>query len=456
MSELGSFGKSALGWRYVEEFMEKLLQRLSRKYDTVILKGGIDVTSKIRFSNSLHDVSTFSVDDYVNVLVKKGGRYVETSLSSVASLDMDNVVSEIDSMFRQEFEQEEYIPPDVGFEIFDIIPGAYNEEVFDLDKLYSLYEALVTYESKNIERLSGILSAEASKEFIMTSYGSRGELKKSRFSIRVRGFKSAEATYTGSILSVGVSEKDVEAMMAEVDAGLDISTQPKLPEKISTNVVFTPYAFANLLGYMGFMLSAYSYIRGNSAFTGYLGQDIGAKAKIYDDPRMESSPSIKTFDDEGLPTKPTTYFEDGILRDLAFNNTLAMKYNRQSNGHAGIIFPTPHNLIYSHEETIAKDLDDLLSTVGEGVFITNLWYTRFSNYREGSLSTMQRDLGFYINNGEIGEPIVGSRLSLNIKDLVLKPIASTEPFKWAKPWDVQLTSYVGYVAISDVQITTGF
>ncbi len=456
MVEPGEFGKNALGWRYVEEFMEKLMKKLEKKYDTVILRGGIEYSSKIRFSNAAHDVSTYSIDDYLNIFVKKGDRYVETNISSVATVDVDDVVRDVESIFKHSFEQEEYIPPDVGFEVYDIIPGVYNDGFFDTDHLYEIYESIVDYDAGNINKISGIISSEASKSYILTSYGSRGELKSGRFSIRVRGFKDSQVSYTGSILSTSVDETQVSRMMEEIDNWLDISINPKLPEKISTRVVFTPYAFANLLSYMGFMLSAYMYIRGNSAFTGYLGQDIGSKAKLYDDARLESSPSVKTFDDEGLPTKRTVFFEDGILKDLAFNNTLAKKYNRESNGHAGLVFPTPHNMIYVHEENVARDLDEVLRVVDRGLLITNLWYTRFSNYREGSLSTMQRDLGFYIEGGELGGPVIGARLSMNIKDLVTKSIISTEPVEWALPWDVQTVSKVGYVAIDDVQITTGF
>jgi len=105
---------------------------------------------------------------------------------------------------------------------------------------------------------------------------------------------------------------------------------------------------------------------------------------------------------------------------------------------------------------VAGDEDEVLETVGEGIYITNLWYTRYSNLREGSLSTMQRDVGFLIEDGELTKPVIGARLSLNIKDLVMNPIISTEPLKWSLPWDVDTPSYTGYVALDGVVVTTGF
>ena len=447
--------RSALGWRDLDEFIQKLVSRLSKEFDTVIVNGEILYSTRIRFSNYRHDLTKHMVEDSIDVMVKKGKSYTTVSLDSVSTLDLDSVVEFIHKSFRLIDRQEEYIPPEAGFETYDIIPGVYNDSVFEQDFLYRLLEAILSTDAGGVERLSGIISAEAGRRLMASSYGASGEYKYSRFNIRVRGFKDSELTATSSILSTSVDEEDAESMVREVSSRLEGADKPVLPERRKTRVVFTPDAFSNLLSYLSSMLSAYNYYTGISVFSGQLGEDIGARALVYDDPRMENSPASITFDEEGVPTRKTVYIEGGVLRDLAFNNTLARRMGRESNGHAGLIIPHMHHVVYRCDD-VAKDEEELLKTVGEGIYITNLWYTRYSNVREGSLSTMQRDVGFLIEGGELTKPVIGARLSLNIKDLVVRPILSTEPIKWSLPWDVDTPSLTGYVALEDVVVTTGF
>ena len=47
--------------------------------------------------------------------------------------------------------------------------------------------------------------------------------------------------------------------------------------------------------------------------------------------------------------------------------------------------------------------DEIFEKLGNGLYITNNWYTRFQDYRNGDFSTVPRDGIFEIKNGKISK-----------------------------------------------------
>ena len=50
----------------------------------------------------------------------------------------------------------------------------------------------------------------------------------------------------------------------------------------------------------------------------------------------------------------------------------------------------------------------------KGIYITNVWYTRFNNHATGDFSTIPRDGAFYVENGEIKHALKDVRISDNL------------------------------------------
>ena len=443
---------------YLEEFSSKLLKSLSEYFDTVILNSYISYSQRYRFSNNMLDVSKLVFTDHIDIFVEKGGKYLSLKVSNISSKDLDTVVKDVMSQYSVRYEVEEnYTHPEVVGEFYDIIPGTFNESVFEEEKHVEALESILTYEGGYVERLSGIFSAEAEKHIIFTSYGVKGEYKSSRFLFRVRGFKDKDISLTDVTLDVDLRPEKYIEIVQNIDQGLGYVEYVSTVDEGRYNVLFSPQAFANLLFYMGYLLSGYFYIRNMSPFTGLLGKEVSREdILLYDNPRMEGAPDIAIFDEEGVKTGKTMYIEDGVLKDIALNTLIARKMDRESNGHAGIIMPHPYALIYESKEPVKGGFEEMASELGEGIYISNVWYTRFANFREGSLSTLQRDVGLYIDGGEVKGAFQGARISLNIRDLLRKVLSVSSISEWVLPWDVWSPSKVGYVALSDIEVTTGF
>jgi len=175
---------------------------------------------------------------------------------------------------------------------------------------------------------------------------------------------------------------------------------------------------------------------------------------MYDDPREGGNPNASTFDEEGVLKRKIFFLKEGIVNSYALNGLYAGLLGMKSTGHAGILYPYPNSITFSVGDSV-KDEIDLYSSISDGILINNLWYTRFSNYREGVFSTLQRDIGMYIKNGEVKGAFKGARINLSVEKLFKDILLSTMNPIWVKPWDVNIPVKVGYVAVKDVRVTTG-
>ena len=92
--------------------------------------------------------------------------------------------------------------------------------------------------------------------------------------------------------------------------------------------------------------------------------------------------------------------------------------------------------------------------VKKGIYITNTWYTRFSNYLAGDFSTIPRDGIFLIEKGEIKYPIRGIRVSDNMLNVLKNVKAVGNDPKQILFWlEVTTPTIAPHVLVKDVNIT---
>ena len=100
-----------------------------------------------------------------------------------------------------------------------------------------------------------------------------------------------------------------------------------------------------------------------------------------------------------------------------------------------------------------RSREDLFEEAGDGLYITNNWYTRFQNYRTGDFSTIPRDAMFLIRNGKLGPPVKGLRVSDNMIHILQSTRAVSRGRKWMRWWEVDIPTYLGHVLVDRVGIT---
>src|SRR5207253_9042989 len=66
----------------------------------------------------------------------------------------------------------------------------------------------------------------------------------------------------------------------------------------------------------------------------------------------------------------------------------------------------------------ADSTDELVSLVGDGLYVTRLHYLGVVHPRDGVITGMTRDGTFRIRNGKIAEPLVNLRFTVAVPDLL--------------------------------------
>lgn len=178
-------------------------------------------------------------------------------------------------------------------------------------------------------------------------------------------------------------------------------------------------ASASLLGTFTPIFSAENTQKNQSLLKDKVGEMIASSVyTVVDDPYHPDSLWGTNFDGEGVATKKQTIIEQGRLNTLFHNRKTAKKDGVKTTGHAkkssykGTLSVGPINLYIEPGE---KTCDELIKPVDEGVLITDLAGLHSGvNPISGDFSVAAS--GFYIENGQIAEPIKQMTLAGNYYD----------------------------------------
>jgi len=229
-----------------------------------------------------------------------------------------------------------------------------------------------------------------------------------------------------------------------------LGDNPKDGKEGKFKVLFHPLAFGSLVSYSLNLASAFMIDSGMSFFADKLGEKVFSdKFTLYDDSTFFGS-GHRIFDEEATATRKTVLVEKGVVKNYLHSYSTAQKFNTHTTGNAGIIMPIPWQAVMERGN---KSYEELLSQIDKGLFIVNLWYTRFQDYRNGDFSTIPRDGIFYVENGEIKESWKSIRVSENMVHLFSNILDMSKERIWVKWWDEVIPSYLPYVLVEDVNIT---
>ena len=218
------------------------------------------------------------------------------------------------------------------------------------------------------------------------------------------------------------------------------------------NVVFDALPFAALVNYAVDSASAFSVESGLSCLADKVGQKVGQPSfSIYDDPRQQGAFHSTIFDAEGFPTQRTPLIEKGILKTYLHNSSTASRFNAKTTGNAGIFSPHPWNL---EVEKGKMDLEKLISETKNGIYISNIWYTRFQNYSTGEFSTIPRDAAFMIENGELTKPINRIRIASSLPHVLASTSLLSSHQRQIFGWEVETPTFSVDAMVEKMQVTT--
>lgn len=230
------------------------------------------------------------------------------------------------------------------------------------------------------------------------------------------GYAEATASSVGAFEPAAVAHEAVEKAERTANA-----------QEISPGAyaaVLEPYAFGELLQYFSYdSLGGLGLVEERGLFAGRIGERLfDEKITIVDD-GQDRRGLPKAFDFEGMPKQRVELVTNGVARGVVWDRITAARANNgmRTTGHAPTPDevdwgPLPESLVVAGGD--ARSVEDLVSLVGDGLYITRLHYLGVVHPRQGVITGMTRDGTFRIRDGKIAEPLANLRFTVAIPDLL--------------------------------------
>lgn len=124
--------------------------------------------------------------------------------------------------------------------------------------------------------------------------------------------------------------------------------------------------------------------------------------------RQIDHPLIRAFafDRDGVPSRPMTYVDRGVLRDICYTLPYAIQRAQAPTGEIALLM-----------EGGTKTVEELIASVDHGVFVNRVWYVRWVDPKELVVTGLTRDGTFWIEDGEIRRPIKNLRFNQSLVKL---------------------------------------
>ncbi|MEM2577626.1 MAG: TldD/PmbA family protein [Candidatus Bathyarchaeia archaeon] len=427
---------------------------LGRKYSATDVAAKLVESQRvmIRFSNNEVTVSKVFRETTIDVFIMVEKHRAVTTISTLSIKDIEKNVKNLVKTAKMTPPADVYAPLPRG-------PFTYNPELLrapevplDPEILSSYVEGAISAALESgAKRAAGTLNAFKSKIILATSGDVHASQESAGLELSIRAFVSDVAT--GHFISIACRPEDFNPEEAgrvagEIAKAAD-NPMPGKPGKYMT--LLGPMIFADFINQVGVLSSAFLVDAGQSFLVDKIGEEIASrKLTLLDDPTLVGSIGSRAFDDEGVPARRKAIIENGILKTYLHNSMTAKKFGVETTGNAGIIVPTPWNLIV---EPGNKSFEDLLSQIDDGIYVTNNWYLRYQNYRTGDFSTLPRDGMFKVKRGEIVSSIGELRISDNMLRILQNIIDLGRSRTWVRWWEVELPSLVPHALISEINFT---
>jgi predicted Zn-dependent protease len=206
---------------------------------------------------------------------------------------------------------------------------------------------------------------------------------------------------------------DADAIAGEA---IDKAVRGRDPQDLEPgeyDVVLEPDAVQDVISFLAALgLHGRALEEATSFATGKLGQRLlDEQITLRDDPSSAATLG-RPFDFEGVPKRPLTLIDRGVVGAVTHDSLTAAKAGTRSTGHAG--------LGGSFYGPMATDLElapgalsreALIGKIERGLLVTRFWYTRTVHPLTVAVTGMTRDSTFLIEHGQVTRPVKNLRFT---------------------------------------------
>ncbi|MBL7147578.1 MAG: TldD/PmbA family protein [Nanoarchaeota archaeon] len=419
-------------------------QLVKKGADNVVVNYVKSEGKQLKFVNNQIVKTGTEILDNINIFVVKDKKIVSTSLKELDKKSADKIIDKIMKFIKFVEPKEDYKGIAKGGFEYKEIKDRYDKKVLDMDEVDYLNKGM----NKALEfskRVSGILESGSVYNYLVTSEGVDAEDKSTNLYFSIRAFNEKDESGHMATVSRMLNKFDVE------DAGKragEIAKMVKKPvggEAGKFDLVLGYMTSACLLNCMMESASVFNVESGMSFLQGKIAKKI-CSFDFIDDGSLENGYNSVKFDGEGSPVRKNYIIKDGVLRTYLHNNSTSKKYGVKNTGNAGLISPSPWNIIINGKRGNVFDIK-------KGLYVTNVWYTRFNNYTTGDFSTIPRDGIFLIENGKIVKSLKNIRISDNMLNIMKNVALLSKKNLQIKSWEAEIPVLTPEILVKDVNVT---
>jgi len=397
---------------------------------------------QLKFVNNKVVKTGSELTSNISIFCTKDKKIISTSLKDISKTKADELIKKIINFSKNLTPNKDYNGIAEGpFKYktkFD-----YDKNIMNIDES-DLLEKAINKALETSKRVAGNFEIWDLKTYLLTSNEIEAKENSSNLYFSLRAFNKKDESGHMTCCSNTLKNFDVEKT---AERAAEIATLAKNPIEASSGkypVIFSHMAFAPLLNNTAEASSIYNLESGFS-FLQKLNKKYG-NFTLEDNATLPNGFNSTGFDEEGVPTQKTTIVDKGILKTYLHNTSTAKKYKTKTTANAGLISPSPFNIVFDCKK---GDIFD----VKEGIYITNIWYTRFQNYANGDFSTIPRDGAFLVKKGEIKQSIKGLRISDNMLNILKNIQSCNKKVIQIKSWEAEIPTFTPEVLVDNVNIT---
>jgi PmbA protein len=443
----------------INTILEKSLAYLEKTDpDDVIIYGNDAINYQIRFSKNDILVNKRWANKSVGFFYVKDKKIAATQISDISSLD--TVLKALDELLifgRALPPKEDYYGIAEGPFTYQSIPDIYDKQMLDFadSAIDHVDQGLNAAMEAGAKLSAGILQWGYSTSHLMTNHGVNIEEKSSNYEYLIRSFIAP--TESGQGMCVGTMLHTLDTQQAGDNAGkiAVLSKGGKSGEGGVYNALLSPTVVADIIAETTRAANPFSIEIGQSWLKDKIGEKVASDLySTSDNATIPHGFGSRSCDAEGVPSQNTSIFENGVLKSLIYDTSMAKKYDTKTTSNSGLVGPQNSNIViepgsYSFDELIKESKEPT-------IYVTSNWYTRTTNAAEGIFSTIPRDGMFLIENGEIKKPIRELRISDSFPNLVKNIIGVQNKTRQIKWWlEVTTPCFAPAMLIENVNFSTG-
>ncbi|WP_339847678.1 TldD/PmbA family protein [Dokdonia sp. Asnod3-C12] len=375
--------------------------------DACVINLGGSESGNIRYARNSVSTSGHQSNQSLAVTASFGKKSGTATIDEFDDASLEKVVKRAEELAKLAPENPEFMQP-LGPQTYDE-SKTYVEATANMTPEYraQVAESSIQPAKANDVTAAGFLDGGAGFSAMMNSNGLFAYNKSTNVEFTVT-MRSNDGTGSGWVTRDfnDVSKFDAaEASKVAIDKAV-MSREAKAIEPGKYTVILEPSAGLGLLEGLGRSISARSADEGRSFMSKEGGgtkmgvKIVDERVNLWSDPLNEEVPA-GTWNGEGQPLKKTSWIENGVVKNLAYDRFWAQEKGVEP-------VPFPSNFIMGGGDA---SLEDLIKSTKKGILVTRLWYIRSVDPQTLLYTGLTRDGTFYIENGKIKYPVKNFRFN---------------------------------------------